>query len=64
MDTVLEYPFRGRRELLSSRTGDPLSEVIFVARYSPHAQPVPSFAAAAAKLAIAASFYHKRINYN
>jgi hypothetical protein len=33
----------------------------FVARYSPHA---PSLAAAAAKLAIAASFYDKRINYN
>jgi hypothetical protein len=32
-----------------------------VARYSPYA---PSFAAAAAKLAIAASFYDKRINYN
>jgi hypothetical protein len=32
-----------------------------VARYSPHA---PSLAAAAAKLAIAASFYDKRINYS
>jgi hypothetical protein len=35
-----------------------------VARYSPYAQAVPSFAAAAAKLAIAASFYDKRINYS
>jgi hypothetical protein len=68
-DEAVSYKARNRLVLDEGTTSVRYSSVAgnwvhSVARYSPHAQPVPSFAAAAAKLAIAASFYDKRINYN